>query len=149
LSCPFFMPVQKLENGSWPHPGRLPLGCGWTGHCTAPGHEGQVPANEVVESSCNLGYASACAWAPVQRVWDAVRFAVAAPADEKAQNSQASETPTRVLRLIYTCEHDHLPAGSGELQFDLSQAAWVTRHEDARVQRMAECFLENYLRKKA
>src|SRR3954465_3694980 len=55
LACPFFMPVAKLENGSWPHPARLPLGCGWTGHCTAPGHEQAVPSQDVVESFCNLG----------------------------------------------------------------------------------------------
>jgi len=103
-----------------------------------------------MESSCNLGYAGTCTWAPAQRIWDAVRFAVAAPADEVARGApQVPETPMRVLRLIYTCERDHRPADGGELQFDLSQAAWVTRHEDARVQRMAECFLETYLTKKA
>jgi hypothetical protein len=25
---------------------------------------------------------------------------------------------------------------------------WIVRHSDARVQKMAECFLESYLRKK-
>src|SRR5215831_12779157 len=79
LSCPYFMPVEKLEGGNWPHPARLPLGCGWSGHCTAPGHEGEVPTEDVLASSCNLGYASGCGWSPPSREWDAVRFAVSAP----------------------------------------------------------------------
>src|ERR1700686_2788739 len=64
LACPYFMPVEKLENGSWPHPARLPLGGGWGGHCTSPGHEGERPAQDVLEAFCNLGYADCCAWAP-------------------------------------------------------------------------------------
>jgi len=35
------------------------------------------------------------------------------------------------------------------LEFDLSRAIWLQRHEDARIQKMAECFLESYLKKKA
>ena len=31
MACPYFMPVEKLENGTWPHPSRLPLGSGWRG----------------------------------------------------------------------------------------------------------------------
>jgi hypothetical protein len=31
----------------------------------------------------------------------------------------------------------------------LSQAIWPRRHHDARIQKMAECFLESYLKKKA
>lgn len=149
LSCPYFMPVERLENGRWPHPARLPLGCGWSGHCTAPGHEGQLPALETLENSCNLGYASGCAWTPAQRVWDAVRFAVAAPGDDRKKSDPGAEISPRILRLVYVCEHDHHPVVSGELRFDLSQAAWLSRHEDARVQKMAECFLETYLKKKA
>src|SRR6266516_2526892 len=36
LACPYFMPVAKLENGTWPHPSRLPLGCGCTGPNSSP-----------------------------------------------------------------------------------------------------------------
>src|SRR4029077_1726709 len=57
LACPYFMPVAKLENGNWPHPTRLPLGCGWSGHCTAPGHEDAIPSQDVMQTFCNLGYA--------------------------------------------------------------------------------------------
>lgn len=138
------MPVARLENGAWPHPSRLPLGCGWSGHCTAPGHEGEVPTQEVLESSCNLGYAATCDWAPAQRN-DTVRFAVSAPDTA----SGGADTANRVLRLIYVCERDHRPAAHGDLVFDLTAGTWVRAHEDERIQKMADCFLESYLKKKA
>ena len=146
MACPYFMPVSKLENGNWPHPGRLPLGCGWSGHCTASGHEGEVPAQDVLEAFCNLGYASSCGRAPAQRPWDAVRFAVAAPAESGVTKRPSSDT-TRILRLLYACERDHRPVERGELEFDLSRATWLRQHGDARVQKMAECFLDSYLKK--
>jgi len=148
LACPYFMPVARLENGSWPHPVRLPLGGGWCGHCTAPGHEGEIPAQDVLEAFCNLGYASGCSWSPRERVWDAVRFAVAAPQDSMGRH-EVGKIPARLLILRYVCERDHRPVGHGDLEFDLACAAWVRRHDDARVQKMAECFLESYLKKKA
>jgi hypothetical protein len=151
LACPYFMPVAKLENGAFPHPARLPLGGGWRGHCTAPGHEGQSPEQAVLESCCNLGYASTCSWSPGERAWDAIRFAVSAPADFTREKSlkDVSDVAGRTLRLKYVCERKNLPVSHGELQFDLVQAFWVHKHEDLRVQRMAECFLESYLKKKA
>lgn len=148
MACPYFMPVTRLENGSWPHPARLPLGSGWCGHCTAPGHEGEIPAQDVLEAFCNLGYASSCSWSPQERVWDAVRFAVSAPQDS-ASRHEAGEVAARLLILRYVCEHDHRPAAHGDLEFDLSRAVWLRRHDDARIQKMAECFLETYLKKKA
>ena len=139
------MPVTKIENGNWPHPARLPLGCGWNGHCTAPGHEEQTPPQDILEAFCNLGYASSCGWAPAERPWDAVRFAVAAPpATAKSSSNQAS-----VLRLNYVCERAQRPVDHGELAYDLSQVMWLNPHADARIQKMAECFLESYLKKKA
>jgi hypothetical protein len=147
------MPTEKCENGSWPHPARLPLGAGWSGHCTAPGHETEIPAQHILEAFCNLGYASSCSWAPKDedRAWDAVRFAVCAPPESpmRGHSDTGTEIPPRVLRLRYVCEKNHLPVEHGDLEFDLSQAAWLRRHDDARVQRMAECFLDSYLKKKA
>ena len=145
------MPVARLEYGSWPHPARLPLGGGWCGHCTAPGHEGELPPQYVLEAFCNLGYASSCNWSPAERVWDAVRFAVSAPPDfaERAAPQKVAALPARVLVLRYVCERDHRPVEHGDLEFDLAQAVWLRRHDDARIQKMAECFLESYLKKKA
>ena len=150
MACPYFMPVEKMENGSWPHPSRLPLGCGWNGHCTAPGHEQQVPSQDVLEAFCNLGYASSCNWAPAQRPWDSVRFAVNAPLGKHALRKVAVTTdePARILRLTYVCERDHRPIEHGELEFDVPTNSWLKPHADARVQKMAGCFLESYLKKK-
>jgi hypothetical protein len=147
LACPYFMPLEKLDGGSWPHPGRLPLGCGWSGHCTAPGHEGQVPTSDVLESFCNLGYASSCGWVPIARAWDAVRLAIVAPAEVKKGFSDKSAGHT--IRISYVCEKSHRPAEHGDLEFDLQASVWLRSHDDARVQKMAECFLESYLRKKS
>jgi hypothetical protein len=144
------MPLARIENGSWPHPARLPLGGGWCGHCTAPGHEGETPSQPVLEAFCNLGYASSCNWSPPERVWDAVRFAVSAPPDSALrQRSDCAPVPARSLFLLYVCEKDHRPIENGSLEFDLSRAVWLRRHDDTRVQKMAECFLESYLNKRA
>jgi len=143
------MPEQRLEGGNWPHPSRLPLGCGWSGHCTAPGHGGETPSQDILQAACNLGYASQCGWSPVERIWDAVRFAVSAPASSASNPpGPVAEFPQRVLRLIYVCEREHLPVQRGELEFDLAAVAWLRPHGDARIQKMAECFVETYLKKK-
>jgi hypothetical protein len=144
MACPYFMPVEKFENGAWPHPARLPLGGGWRGHCTAPGHDGESPAQTTLEKFCNLGYASSCAWTPAERAWDAVRFAVCAPPMRNGNSDAAA--PVRTLRLRYVCEKEHRPVESGDLDFDLLRAAWQSRHDDPRVQKMAECFLDSYLK---
>ena len=151
MACPYFMPVSRLENGAWPHPARLPLGSGWCGHCTAPGHQGEVPSQEVLEAFCNLGYADSCSWSPTERIWDAVRFAVCAPlvSSTSAELPAAIVVPARILLLRYVCERSNRPVEHGDLEFDLSQAIWLRRHPDVRIQKMAECFLESYLKKKA
>jgi hypothetical protein len=143
------MPVARLENGSWPHPARLPLGSGWCGHCTAPGHEGDAPPQDVLEAFCNLGYAGGCSWSPPERLWDAVRFAVSAPHDSVIRPEPRNGAVARVLLIRYVCERNHRPVEHGDLEFDLSRATWLRRHDDARIQKMAECFLESYLRKRA
>ena len=145
------MPVAKLENGSWPHPARLPLGCGWTGHCTAPGHEDAVPPQDVLQAFCNLGYAGICGWAPAERRWDAVRFAVASPAKTSRESDPipAERAPAKILRLTFVYERNNRPAGRGELEFDLSTMTWLRLHEDPRIQKMAECFLDAYLSRRS
>ena len=132
MACPFFVPTRKLNDAGWLHPARLPLGGGWKGHCSAPGHEGAEPAEHKLREYCNLGYASACAWLPRDRSYDAVRFSV------------AHDRGTQLL-LWFVCESGHLPAGHGMLEFDVSLERLITSHPDARIQRMAECYLESYL----
>ncbi len=141
MACPFFMPEEKLENVNWLHEGRLPLGCGWSGRCSAPGHERETPSQEELREFCNLGYAEGCGRLPREREWDSVRFAARAVGD--AQNGTE-----RRIQVRYACEREHRPAGSGTLEFDAFESRWVERHRDDRVQRMAECFLESFLDKR-
>src|SRR6267154_2813636 len=101
MACPFFMPIEKFDNGVWPHPGRLPLGGGWSGRCRAPGHEGEIPSRAEMEEFCNLGYASTCGRLPRNRAWDAVRFGV------------IRSVQPFIMQLRYVCERDHQPVDQG------------------------------------
>jgi hypothetical protein len=137
VACPFFMPLEKLEDGSWLHPSRLPLGCGWRGYCTAPGHDGEAPGPEELHDFCNLGYAEQCPRIPRERLWDSVRFG--------ARISVAENAGPQRVQVRYVCERQHLPADYGFLEFDPSRSCWTKAHPDSRVQRMAECFVTAYL----
>ena len=132
VACPYFMPTTKFEAIAWPHRARLPLGDGWLGQCTAPGHEGHAPGPEELAQFCNLGYARACPHLPAERAWDAVRFCIARDKDG-------------VVTVLYVCERDYRPAQHGTLDYDSARACWHAGHSDPRLQKMAECYLECYL----
>ena len=125
------MPTTKCEEGNWIHPSRLPLGGGWYGYCSAPGHEGVRPTADELTQLCNLGYATTCSRLPKTRASDAVRFSVAGD---------------RSARLVFwfVCESNHLPASHGTLEYDLSSEQWVSTHPDPRIQKMADCYLQSY-----
>jgi hypothetical protein len=144
VACPFFMPVEKLENGPWPHAARLPLGCGWSGLCSAPGHDGEAPSPEDLREFCNLGYAENCPRLPREREWDSVRFGARTFAATIASGNGTHGTGERI-QVRYVCERNHRPAEHGVLEFDPAAQRWEKRHRDHRVQRMAECFLASYL----
>ena len=135
MACPFFLPQKRIENPTWPHPARLPLGDSWMGQCTAPGHQGAQPSDEELKDGCNLGYARACPRLPRDRHGDAVRFSLARDRDDK-------------LSVQFVCEIGHAPAALGILQFDAAAGRWSSAHADTRIQKMAECFLDSYLRRK-
>ena len=134
MACPFFMPAQKLE-GTWLHPSRLPLGGGWDGYCSAPGHEGDHPTLNELHEFCNLGYADCCPRLPARRDYDAIRFSV------------ARDFGSRLL-LMFVCETGHRPATHGTLEYDLDRADWTSTHPDSRIQKMAECYLQAYLQRR-
>ncbi|MFY9905568.1 MAG: hypothetical protein WBD45_09745 [Terriglobales bacterium] len=130
LACPFFVPREILNDGSWPHPSRLPLGAGWTGNCAASGHE--LPASDVhIQEFCNLGYAAACPHLPQHRDWDAIRFSV-------AHSSQQQ------VAISFVCELAHAPMEHGKLIFDLVNEVWIIQHPDPRVLRLATSYLQSY-----
>ncbi len=132
MACPYFMPTAKFEAIAWPHRARLPLGDGWLGRCTAPGHEEFIPSPEELANFCNLGYARACPHLPRERAWDAIRFSIARDKDG-------------LVSILYVCERDYRPAAHGTLDYDCALASWRTSHLDVRLQAMAQCYLECYL----
>lgn len=132
MACPFFLPTQKWDAGMWQHPARLPLGGGWRGSCSAPGHEGAEPSDQEQQDLCNLGYAATCSWLPVERSCDAVRFSVTR--DDGSR-----------LQLCFVCESAHHPVAHGTLEYDSAASQWISTHADPRLQRMAECYVESYL----
>ena len=130
LACPYFVPRQILNDGSWPHPSRLPLGAGWSGACSATAEE-MTPDETHIRDLCNLGYAIACPHLPQQRDWEAVRFCIA--------NSNAAE-----ITLRYACELDHSPVAHGTLTYDLPSESWRGLHPDPRINRLAASYLRAY-----
>jgi hypothetical protein len=131
LSCPFFSPTERACDMAFPHPARLPLGAAWHGSCRAPGYELALPSREELEG-CNLGYAHSCPRLPRSRSCDAVRFAIVNRGEGRV-----------VLRFVL--EANHLPAGSGLLEYDRVTDVWRSRHPEPGIQKLAECFLRSYL----
>jgi len=126
MACPFFIPDERW-NADWTFPHRLPLGAGWKGTCTAPGHQNVRPGDDELKSWCNLGYAR-CSRIPTNRHADAICFALGQQRDG-------------VLRVRFACERDHLPAEHGESLDELATGLWREQHVDARLQRMAEGYV--------
>ena len=135
MACPFFMPGERFEAIPLPHRARLPLGDGWKGLCTAPGHENSVPDDRELTDFCNLGYAKGCPHLPQERTADAVRFSVARDRDGS-------------VLLFYIFEADHRPGEHGTIEYDCASRGWRSQHGDARIQRMAECYLEVYFERR-
>lgn len=131
MACPFFSPTERADNIAFPHPARLPLGAAWRGGCLAPGGElVQLGAAEL--ESCNLGYAHCCPRLPQQRTADAIRFVV------------SKKCPDR-LYVQYVLDAKHLPVAHGILEYDRSAAVWSVSHDDPRIQRLADCFLQSHV----
>jgi hypothetical protein len=130
LACPFFVPREIVNDGSWPHPSRLPLGAGWTGNCRASGQE-LATSDTHIREFCNLGYAVACPNLPPRPDWDAVRFSVALASREQ-------------ITICFTCELAHAPIENGNLIFDVARDSWLNPHADTRVLTLANCYLQVY-----
>lgn len=136
MACPFFMPTERLTESPWAHPSRLPLGDSWGGQCTAPGHEND-PLSSAELKHCNVGYAAKyCPRVPAERPCDAIRFSVVHDKNRGA--------PGKII-IFYVCEIQYRPGEHGTLEFDAEAEQWTSRHADARIQRMAECYLQSYL----
>jgi len=54
-----------------------------------------------------------------------------------------------ILHVLFACERAYLPAGHGELLYVKASKEWLQRHENACVQRMAECYVQSQLERRA
>ena len=150
MACPYFMPVAKLENGNWPHPARLPLGSGMERSL-----HGSWPRRRNSGARCSGGILQSGIRQRLQLV--AAGASRGMRCDSRSRRRPSLAEPgtrcrrgsARILLLRYVCERNHRPVEHGDLEFDLSRATWLRRHDDARIQKMAECFLESYLKKKS
>jgi len=103
--------------------------------CGAPGHDGATPTDEELKQGCNLGYARNCSRLPEDREADAVRFSILRDRDGQVE-------------VCYVSELNYLPRDHGNLQYDSLLQKWMSLHPEARVQALAECFLQSYLQKR-
>jgi hypothetical protein len=130
LACPYFVPLEIVNDGSWPHPARLPLGAGWNGNCSASGRE--TKASDVhAREFCNLGYATRCPHLPAATDWDAIRFSVARVSREQ-------------VTISFACELRHAPIDHGKLVFDFVNEAWIDSAADPRVLTLANRYVQAY-----
>jgi hypothetical protein len=135
VACPYFLPEQELVNLGFAHPQRLPLGAAWRGSCGAPGQAGLLPNEDELKNGCNLGYARTCNRLPSERSADAVRFAIV-------------KERTGDIEVCYAYERNYLPGDHGRLQFKLADGAWTVPGPETQLARMAQCFLQSYLRRR-
>ena len=134
MACPFFVPLERADDILWLHPSRLPLGAGWRGVCSAPGHAGTRPSDEEVKEYCNLGYAARCGRLPAERESDSVRFS--------ARRENGS------LVVTYSCERDHRPVRTGNFVYQIAAADWSAAPEPS-LAPLAKCYLESFLQRNA
>ena len=134
MACPFFYPIARHDAELWQHRRRLPLGDGFTGHCTAPGGAAD-PSDEQLGRCCNMGYANDCPHLPTERNADAVHFCVAGDHDG-------------VVQVSWLLVKNHAEAGHGNLEFDRTTSQWRSRHVQETLQQMAECYLQAYFAKR-
>lgn len=106
MACPYFVPLEPLDDARWIQPPRLPLGAACRGSCAAPGAAGGIPEN-TLEEICNWGYArDRCARFPAEEAVDALRLSL-----------------LRDGRLVWIEEADHRPLRHGEWSPGIGSAA--------------------------
>jgi len=134
LACPYFFPTVRHDAELWPHRRRLPLGDGFAGYCTAPGHEGVTPSDQELGQCCNLGYAGDCPHLPQDRAADAVHFCIGGDSDG-------------IVQVCWVAVKDHAHADHGTVEFARS-VGWRVQHPQPVLQQMADCYLQTYFAKR-
>jgi len=111
-----------------------PLGDLYRGECRASAEPHQ-PAESELRDWCNLGYGrQGCGRFPAgTEAHDAARFSIARDCDGN-------------ITVRYSLERDHRPGECGELCYARAGRAFVTPHANPLINRLAEAYVEAYLR---
>jgi hypothetical protein len=132
VACPFFRPTQRLEDGAWLKPPRLPLGDPWRGVCTAedPATEPSLP---ILRELCNTGYARGrCERFPSAAESDAARFSV-------TRDEPDGVTVTFIL------ERDYAPFSYGTVRYKVASQRFDPEFSGDVMSEQAQRFIESYL----
>jgi hypothetical protein len=136
VACPYFYPVERIHDGAWIQPPRLPLGGPYSGVCRAVEGDLFQPGESALRECCNIGYARGrCVRFPAQAVVDALRFSIEADADN-------------VIEIVFVREKEWSPSGYGRAQWS---AGMMTCDQalDPLIERQMEIFVANYLARKS
>jgi hypothetical protein len=132
MACPYFHPLDRLDDKRWPDPPRLPLGDPYSGICRAPDSADFAPDDSTLREFCNMGYArQSCSRFPQRDGPDAVRFLVSSHLDQ-------------IVQIAFVVERDHRPYQHGTFA---SSDSGNLSGEVFRAQ--AEAYLSSYRRRKA
>jgi len=133
VACPFFMPVERLDQDLWILPPRLPLSDAFRGVCHAHSEPFDPPERSLREL-CNCGYARGrCERFPADTAADAVRFSITGEQDG-------------IVRLVYIVEHDYAPAEHGVLEYSIPESQLNGQVSDV-LAAQARAFLASHLRR--
>ncbi|MDQ2899948.1 MAG: hypothetical protein M3Y07_09130 [Acidobacteriota bacterium] len=135
MACPYFYPLETMDERRWPGPPRLPLGDPYAGVCRARA-EPHAPGESAMRDLCNQGYArGACAEFPERSGPDAVRFNI-------------GRDSGGVVRIAFIVESDHLPYGHGAFEYSRESGQVSPAPAEETLRKQAEAYLESYLRRK-
>jgi hypothetical protein len=134
VACPFFHPVEPLEDSAWLLPPRLPLGRAYRGACTAPGPLEAGAEWTLRDTFCNTGYARGeCSRFPLVGVLaDALRFSV--DSDDAGG-----------IVLVWVEERQHEPFAFGRLRYDRGRASFADETGPENLVAQARAFVASYL----
>lgn len=130
VACPFFYPIDKIEDRGYDVAPRLPLIDAYSGECRA---SGEAITN--FNLCCNAGYARGlCPDFPEGAEWDAVRFHMAG-------------REAGLVRVLYVYEKGCWPGLRGTLEYSISEGRFAGSVDDPVLAKLARAFTESYLRR--
>jgi hypothetical protein len=136
VACPFFFPIERLDDGAWLKPPRLPLGDPCRGECRAITGARVQPSRDELKDFCNTGYARGrCARFPRDTEPDAIRFSMA-----KDRGGSVD--------LVYVIEKEYSPLSYGPMKYDCAAASFVESPEDPILRAQAQQFVHSYLNRR-